>query len=109
LKIQNRGVKAENRLSDSILAFLFLHFSFLVWAHLGFFLGTLLEHFFTFFLGRLKWGFFGTFIDFFSCGQTQRGAIVVFFFGPVLGQTQRGTIWSFFSFSFLLAQFFDFL
>jgi hypothetical protein len=41
-----------------------------------------------------------------SCGQTQRGAVVVFFFGLVSGQTQRGTIWSFSFFLFFWHNFF---
>jgi hypothetical protein len=63
-------------------------------------LGTLLEHFFTFFLGRLKWGFFGTFIDFFLVGG-RKGGLLWFSFLTSFWADSKGDYLELFSLFFL--------
>jgi hypothetical protein len=59
-----------------------------------------LEHFFTFFLGRLKWGFFGTFIDFFLVGGRKGGLLWFSFLALFWGRLHGGLFGAFFFFFF---------
>jgi hypothetical protein len=72
------GSKLKTRGEICFNVFFFAIF-LLVWAHLGFFLGTLLEHFFyPFFWADLNGDFLGLLIDFLLVGRLKGGLFWVF-------------------------------
>jgi hypothetical protein len=106
VKIQNWGSKPKTRGEIRFNFFFFCTFYFSLGT-----LGVLFWHtfgtfFLPLFLGRLKWGFLGTLIDFLLVGGLKGG--LFWFFFPFFWGRLKGVFGTFFEL-FFLAQFFDFL